>query len=152
MEEGFTRLDALNHIGNIVFSVDLDNEPANYVGYTAPVHFPRIWNASWFEWVQYNGSIAQPMARNAGEALGVGAKLNLTDAKKPLYSSSVDLKELFAMEQQPWLEHRRRMQRDFTAWFRRSGPTTYCRRSIKISPRKERVYTRRFARDAICRR
>jgi hypothetical protein len=100
VEEGFTRLDALNHIGNIVFSVDLNNEPANYVGYTAPVHFPRIWNASWFEWVQYNGSIAQPMARNAGEALGVGAKLNLTDAKKPLYSSSVDLKELFAMEQQ----------------------------------------------------
>jgi processive rubber oxygenase RoxA-like protein len=100
VEEGFTRLDALNHIGNIVFSVDLNNEPANYVGYTAPVHFPRIWNASWFEWVQYNGSIAQPMARNAGEALGVGAKLNLTDASKPLYSSSVDLKELFAMEQQ----------------------------------------------------
>src|ERR1700760_167614 len=100
VEEGFTRLDALKHIGNIVFSVDLNNEPANYVGYTAPVHFPRIWNASWFEWVQYNGSIAQPMARNAGEALGVGAKLNLTDAKKPLYSSSVDLKELFAMEQQ----------------------------------------------------
>jgi hypothetical protein len=99
VEEGFTRLDALNHIGNIVFSVDLNNDPANYVGYTAPVHFPRIWNASWFEWVQYNGSIAQPMARNAGEALGVGAKLNLTDSKKPLYSSSVDLKELFGMEQ-----------------------------------------------------
>jgi mono/diheme cytochrome c family protein len=100
VEEGFTRLDALNHIGNIVFSVDLNNEPANYVAYTAPVHFPRIWNASWFEWVQYNGSISQPMARNAGEALGVGAKLNLTDGQKPLYSSSVDLKELFAMEQQ----------------------------------------------------
>jgi mono/diheme cytochrome c family protein len=97
--EGFTRLDALNHIGNIVFSVDLKNEPANYVGYTAPVHFPRIWNASWFEWVQYNGSISQPMARNAGEALGVGAKLNLTDGTKPLYSSSVDLGELFGMEQ-----------------------------------------------------
>jgi hypothetical protein len=97
--EGFTRLDALNHIGNIVFSVDLNNNQANYVPYTAPVHFPRIWNASWFLWVQYNGSISQPMARNAGEALGVGAKLNLTDAKKPLYSSSVDLTELYGMEQ-----------------------------------------------------
>src|SRR5271163_2628323 len=96
--EGYARLDALNRIGNIVFSVDL-NEPANYVGYSAPVHFPRIWQASWFEWVQYNGSIQQPMTRNAGEALGVGAKVNLTGSKDQLFSSTAAIKTIFDLEQ-----------------------------------------------------
>ena len=98
VEQGYGRLDALNHIGNIVFAVDLKN-PANYVGYSAPVHFPRIWDTSWFAWVQYNGSIQQPMARNAGEALGVGATLNLTGGKDELYASSVQVKTLFELEQ-----------------------------------------------------
>src|SRR5271163_2810578 len=96
--EGYARLDALNRIGNIVFAVDL-NEPANYVGYSAPVHFPRIWQASWFAWVQYNGSIEQPMTRNAGEALGVGAKINLTNSKEPLFSSTAAIKTIFDLEQ-----------------------------------------------------
>jgi hypothetical protein len=99
VEEGFARLDALNRIGNIVFALDL-SQPANFVGYSAPVHFPRIWNAPWFGWVQYNGSIQQPMTRNAGEALGVGAKLNLTGGDDPLFSSSVLVKPLFELEQQ----------------------------------------------------
>jgi len=98
VEAGYARLDALNHIGNIIFAVDLKN-PANYVGYSAPVHFPRIWDAAWFEWVQYNGSIQQPMARNAGEALGVGATLNITGEKDELYTSSVQVKTLFELEQ-----------------------------------------------------
>ena len=50
-------------------SIDLNN-PNNYASHSAPVHFPRIWNAPWFSWVQYDGSIMQPMVRNAGEALG----------------------------------------------------------------------------------
>ena len=41
----------------------------------APVHFPRIWTTSWFEWVQYNGAIKQPMTRNAGEAMPVLAAM-----------------------------------------------------------------------------
>ena len=75
--EGYGRLDALNRIGNQVFSIDL-KKPENYAGSSAPVHYPRIWNTPWFDWVQYNGSIMQPMVRNAGEALGVSAELNLT--------------------------------------------------------------------------
>jgi hypothetical protein len=98
IEEGYARLDALTHIGNIVFSIDLHN-PANYLGYSAPVHFPRIWDAPWFEWVQYNGSIRQPMARNVGEALGVGATINLTGGKEELYTSSVQIRTLFQLEQ-----------------------------------------------------
>jgi len=96
--EGFARLDALNRIGDVVFAVDLD-EPANWVGFSAPVHFPRIWQASWFQWVQYNGSIEQPMTRNAGEALGVGAAANLTGAKNDLFASTVRPEELYKLEQ-----------------------------------------------------
>jgi hypothetical protein len=98
IEEGFARLDALSRIGNFVFSVDLDNNPANFVAYSAPVHFPRIWNSSWFEWVQYNGSIEDPMTRNAGEALGVRAAVNLTGKNGPLFSSSVRVDMLDQME------------------------------------------------------
>jgi hypothetical protein len=96
--EGYGRLDALNRIGNQVFSLDL-NRPENYRGSTAPVHYPRIWNTPWFDWVQYNGSIMQPMVRNAGESLGVSAELNLTDPSKGLYKSSVNVDNLHAMEQ-----------------------------------------------------
>jgi mono/diheme cytochrome c family protein len=96
--EGYGRLDALNRIGNQVFSIGLKT-PENYAGSSAPVHYPRIWNTPWFDWVQYNGSIMQPMVRNAGESLGVSAELNLTDPSKDLYKSSVNIKSLDEMEQ-----------------------------------------------------
>jgi hypothetical protein len=96
--EGYGRLDALNRIGNQVFSIDM-KKPENYAGSSAPVHYPRIWNTPWFDWVQYNGSIMQPMVRNAGESLGVSAELNLTDPSKDFFKSSVDVKSLDAMEQ-----------------------------------------------------
>ena len=81
-----------------MFSQDL-NRPENYRGSSAPVHYPRIWNTPWFDWVQYNGSIMQPMVRNAGEALGVSAELNLTDPSKGLFRSSIPIEHLHAMEQ-----------------------------------------------------
>src|SRR5436190_12528999 len=96
--EGYGRLDALNRIGNQVFSIDL-KKPENYTGSTAPVHYPRIWNTPWFDWVQYNGSIMQPMVRNAGESLGVSSELNLIEPSKGLFKSSVDVKTLHKMEQ-----------------------------------------------------
>jgi hypothetical protein len=99
IEEGYARLDALNRIGNITFAVDRNNDAANFVAYSAPVHFPRIWQASWFAWVQYNGSIGQPMTRNAGEALGVGAKINLTGSKDQLFASSTQVQTIFELEQ-----------------------------------------------------
>jgi len=98
VDEGFTRLDALSRIGNTVFALDLDHHE-NFVAYSAPVHFPRIWNASWFEWVQYNGSIQRPMTRNAGEALGVRATVNFPVAKDQLPTSSVQVDTIFQLEQ-----------------------------------------------------
>lgn len=95
--EGFGRLDALNRIGNEVFAVDL-KIPANYAATSAPVHFPRIWDASWFDWVQYNASIEQPMVRNAGEAMGVSAMINLTSVKGGLYNSGIEFVNLDRIE------------------------------------------------------
>ena len=71
----------------------------HFVAYSAPVHFPRVWYASWFEWVQYNGSIQQPMIRNAGEALGVRATINFPVAKDQLPTSSVQVNTIFELEQ-----------------------------------------------------
>ena len=45
----------------------------------APVDYPHLWDMWTFDWVQWNGSAKQPMARNIGEALGVGATLNFFD-------------------------------------------------------------------------
>jgi hypothetical protein len=98
LEEGYGRLDALNRIGNAVFAVDL-NSFDNYVSISAPVHYPRIWDASWFDWVQYNGSIEQPMVRNVGEALGVLATVKLIGGTADLFSSGVRVKTLFELEQ-----------------------------------------------------
>ena len=95
--EGYGRLDALNRIGNEVFAVDL-KIPANYAATSAPVHFPRIWDASWFDWVQYNASIEQPMVRNAGEAMGVSAMINLTNAKGGLFNSGIEFMNLDRIE------------------------------------------------------
>ncbi len=95
VDGGFSRTDALGLIGNRVFGV-LDEE--NQVVTNAPVNFPHLWDTPWFDWVQYNASIRTPMARNIGEALGVGAVVNLNDPKYPQYSSTVNLDGLSWME------------------------------------------------------
>jgi hypothetical protein len=75
-QEGFGRTDALARIGNTVFGDHLN--PDNYREGNAPVSYPYLWNIWRFDWVQYNASVSQPMARNVGEALGTGATYHLT--------------------------------------------------------------------------
>ena len=77
VQEGFGRTDALGRIANTVFGDHLT--AANYRPATAPVSYPYVWNIWKFDWVQYNGSVMQPLARNIGEALGVGAVMRMTD-------------------------------------------------------------------------
>ncbi|MCF2858363.1 cytochrome c [Pseudoalteromonas sp. SMS1] len=103
--EGFTRLDALNRIGNKVFADNM-NRPENYNPIEAPVNYPHIWTTSWFDWVQYDGSIMQPLVRNAGEALGVAAFVDMNVPKTLLaqpatFSSSIPIDTLYDIEQ--WL-------------------------------------------------
>ncbi len=104
VEEGFARLDAINRIGTQLFFTDLLGAPGfdakvNLTGNNAPVNYPHIWDTYWFTWVEYDASIMQPMFRNAGEALGVGAKINLVNPTRPLYKSAVGVQELHEIEQ-----------------------------------------------------
>ena len=95
---GFTRLDALNSIGNTVFGSDTDNLN-NIATKQAPVNYPHIWNVSWFLWVQYDASIMAPMIRNAGEAMGVGAYVDMHASSPDTFDSSVKLDNLHWMEE-----------------------------------------------------
>lgn len=101
-QEGFGRTDALGRIANTVFGDHL--VPGNYHTGGAPVSYPYVWNIWKFDWVQYNGSVSQPLARNIGEALGVGASINLIDANgqaiptQERFSSSVNVPNLINIE------------------------------------------------------
>jgi mono/diheme cytochrome c family protein len=95
--EGYGRTDALARIGNFVFGTELDNEK-NYVKGDGPVNFPPIWDASWMDWVQYNGSIQQPMGRNAGEALGVRSRINLLGYPGKQFQNTIRVSNLHQIE------------------------------------------------------
>jgi mono/diheme cytochrome c family protein len=72
---GFGRLDALGRGGNLLLAAPL-GEPKNYIPNTAPVSYPALWDTPYFDWVLYNASVRQPMARSVVEALGVGAPID----------------------------------------------------------------------------
>lgn len=91
--EGWGRLDAINRIGNTVFGEGMAI-PANIAPTSAPVAFPHIWDTHWFTWVQYNGSIEQPMVRNAGEAMGVSAIVNYFSDATPRFTSTIPVNHL----------------------------------------------------------
>ena len=96
--EGFGRLDALNRIGNQVFALD-PGRNSNYVNLNSPVNFPHIWSSSWFDWVQYDGSIMQPLIRNAGEAMGTAANTNFTAPRgQGRFSNGIPMKNLMWIE------------------------------------------------------
>ena len=128
LDEGYGRLDALNRIGNQVFfetmlpAEVLKNEDAklvdskvketlppqlepltpNFARRDAPVSFPPLWDVPWFLWAQYDASIFNEIVRNAGEALGVNAKLNMTirtNDNQPLFKSSVKILNIYWFEE-----------------------------------------------------
>ncbi|MDF3935202.1 di-heme-cytochrome C peroxidase [Pseudomonas citronellolis] len=101
-EEGPGRADAFGRIANGVFGDHIS--PDNYRVANAPVNYPQLWDIWKFDWVQWNGSAMQPMARNIGEALGVGATLQLLDHDQPVmgdarYQSSVRVNDLYSLEE-----------------------------------------------------
>ena len=100
---GFGRFDALGRGGNLVFlQLDSDNlRPAN-----APVSIPALWSSWEYDWVQWNGSIQHPLARNIAQVIGVNANL-FTSPNDPFtpsvdqsdpFRSSVDTKALIRLE------------------------------------------------------
>ena len=101
---GFGRFDALGRGGNLVFGqLDSDNlRPAN-----APVSIPALWSSWEYDWVQWNGAIQHPLARNIAQVIGVNANL-FTDPSDPFtrwvdqsdpFRSSVDIKALLRLEE-----------------------------------------------------
>ena len=102
VQEGYGRTDALARIGNVVFGDHVSKK--NFHTGNGPVNYPYLWNIWKFNWEQYGASVSQPMARNGGEALGVGADLNLVDdygrpvAKDGRYRTSVSFDNLLRIE------------------------------------------------------
>lgn len=78
-EPGPGRADALNRIGNYVFGQRL-LESSNYHKVNAPANHPPLWNIWKFNWVHYNASFSQPMARNILQVLGNNGTTNFIDA------------------------------------------------------------------------
>jgi uncharacterized protein (DUF2235 family) len=95
--EGYGRTDALARIGNFVFGTELNNKKNLVIG-DGPVNFPPIWDASWMDWVQYNGSIQQPMGRNVGEALGVRSRINLLGYPGAQLQNTIHVENLHEIE------------------------------------------------------
>ncbi len=99
------RVDALTGIANRLFAYDL-HDPNNAIRGTAPTSFPPLWDIWHFDWVQYNGAVRVPMARNVGESLGVGVVTHVVDDsgqlnREPLrWQSSLRVHSLYWMEEQ----------------------------------------------------
>ncbi|MCM3901658.1 MAG: cytochrome c [Pyrinomonadaceae bacterium] len=97
-EEGPGRLDALGRGGNLVLGTRI-GDTRNLGVANGPVSYPHLWGTTSFDWVQWNGSIQQPMARNIGEALGVNALITLQGNPSDFFQSTVNIQNLFLLEQ-----------------------------------------------------
>ncbi|MEM7157970.1 MAG: di-heme-cytochrome C peroxidase [Myxococcota bacterium] len=104
--EGFIRLDAFARIGNQLFWTQQRKSNGitgpeldfNYALTNAPVNYPPAWTAPWFDWVQFNGSLKQPMFRNYFESLGGGARMNLGPDPEKQLSASPDVRNIRKLE------------------------------------------------------
>jgi cytochrome c1 len=97
---GFARLDAFGAIFNQVTEVALAI-PGNHATSDAPVSFPFLWGAPALDWVQWNGSVDNPLARNVGEVMGVYGNFTLDPVPpEKQFTSSVNLRNLHRMEEQ----------------------------------------------------
>jgi hypothetical protein len=96
---GFARLDAFGAILNEVCATALQ-VPENRQPADAPASFPFLWETPQLDWVQWNGSASNPLARNVGEALGVFAHFSLVAAEdEDRFKSTVNIQQLFELEQ-----------------------------------------------------
>jgi hypothetical protein len=94
---GFGRLDGLGSGGNRLYRL---LGVQNLRTLNAPVKTFPLWQTHEYNWLQTNGSMRQPLARNVIQALTVNASLVFPGdpARNDRYISSVRLKNLFEME------------------------------------------------------
>ena len=102
LHAGPGRVDALTQIVNSLAVFDL-GRPDNLHPPLAPTSYPFLWLAPKLEWVQWNPIASNPIARNAGETLGVFGNVNLgLDQSQPLFTSSILFDRLYNLEQ--WVD------------------------------------------------
>ncbi|HKV41090.1 MAG TPA: di-heme-cytochrome C peroxidase, partial [Blastocatellia bacterium] len=94
---GYGRIDALGSGGNRLYGV-LDTK--NLSALNAPVKAMPLWYSHEYNWVQTNGSIRQPMARNIIESLAVNASVTFGPGSSPKdwYVSSARLHNMYDLE------------------------------------------------------
>jgi hypothetical protein len=93
---GPARLDAFGILVNEIVGTAMEL-PENWRRPNAPVSYPFLWTTPDLDWVQWNGSVHSPLARNVGEVLGVFADLRLVDLQS--VKTSAHLKNLVALEE-----------------------------------------------------
>jgi cytochrome c2 len=95
------RVDAYGSGYNAIFG---PLSPKNLRPIDAPVRLPHLWGTNDFAWVQYNGGIRLPLARNLIASVAAGATLPILDAEGKLlpeeqrYESSSRATDLEALE------------------------------------------------------
>ena len=94
---GPARTDALGQIINTLAVSNL-HEPDNLRPISAPVSYPFLWYTPDLEWVQWVPIANNPIARNAGEALGVFGVADFTVGGDERFKSSVMFRNLFELE------------------------------------------------------
>ncbi len=105
---GRGRLDALGRGGNTVL---LPLDISNIRSADAPVSFPAIWRTWDLNWVQWNGSVRQPLGRNLLQALGLNATVTVDPSHQSFRPSSsiknlVDIEKIVRLLQPPaWPDH-----------------------------------------------
>ena len=103
VEWGPGRVDAFGMIFNRVCALDL-NKPENLYPTDAPVNYPFLWNIPRQDHIQWHGemqnkNLFDKIGRNAGEALGVFARVDL-DPAHAFYRSSVSRTGLYWLEKE----------------------------------------------------
>ena len=95
---GHGRLDAFGAILNRV-TASFTGIPENAAPANAPVSFPMLWNVSHLDWVQWNGSANNHIARNVGEVAGVFAHATVeTPYSSERFTSSANIVNLDQLE------------------------------------------------------
>ena len=101
---GPARLDAFGMIFNRATGLDL-HDSRNIAEPDAPVSYPFLWDTSWHDRVQWNGSasnglVVERLGRNVGEVLGVFASADIREPTLPplWFATSADRLNLLRIE------------------------------------------------------
>ena len=92
---GYGRADSFGTARNFVWGpLDLN---ANLEVANAPLSYPHLWGIEYIQWLHWNGNTTSVMERNIGQALGLGATVNLKPGEDQ-FKSSIIIKNLHTLE------------------------------------------------------